>query len=424
MDAVKKNLTSINFYNYEKYFNTKLKSQAKEIVENSFLNQTPQTKAFESFLSFSNDTNEFEYTLIIDIGGTFTKTALRQYKNNTEKWIYLFEVSNLSLEDIDLAENSFTAFCKILSNMVKQKLETIGVNFQKVNSLSIIWSNSIKCIKEKENYINAFVCDKHEYKKGEWFNKEIENDFDLGKSFIDAFNKRSFNIENIVINNDTPFTAKALKGSTAGVVSSTGLNATSMNDGQIFITEIGHCFLIPEDIATTVDKGSFNNAVTIEELTSGKFLPTLFNNYINFLSSEFNELSEINNLIQKGEETFRSRDLTLLIMDQEFFLERRKNPEVYNPKNLEILKNLSIEIYKRSAYFTALTCYASVSNQEENIKIALDSRLSREVPNYFDIVKEQLDILKENTDIELLSPLKTTNGKISVPMLGAANCFS
>ncbi|MCB0337712.1 MAG: hypothetical protein KDD62_15455, partial [Bdellovibrionales bacterium] len=134
-------------------------------------------------------------------------------------------------------------------------------------------------------------------------------------------------------------------------------------------------------------------------------------------------------LPEHGYEEFRSKDLTLLLSDHDEFVARRSDPTLYTHEILELLQTLSHELYLRSAELCAVVAFGSVANLLEvspNLVVALDSRLAREVPlfwEHFDKTMQTKLKKKQVVSLQLVQPLRLEGESISVPMMGASNAL-
>ncbi|RME59249.1 MAG: hypothetical protein D6780_05345, partial [Candidatus Dadabacteria bacterium] len=127
---------------------------------------------------------------------------------------------------------------------------------------------------------------------------------------------------------------------------------------------------------------------------------------------------------------FRGLDISLLI-NRKFnsFIERRSKPQLFNNSVCEILSLLMAELVKRSALLSTLVIVGSVGRQINvgSFKVAVDSRLGYELQLFWSTlnkeVKERLEQFG-NFYLFLLKPLIiSSSGRITVPMLGAANAI-
>jgi hexokinase len=436
-------LREVNFYSVIDAL-PEIAQQGRTMAINAGRNIKPAFEAFPSYIPAEDRIAECSCLLAIDIGGTSTKAAIRTCNHGTPNWKLLFELKNLDLKEVEFKENAFDAFCKILANHVERGLVSAGVPKEDVAACGIVWSNAMENIALPNVGITGKVVQIEKYQKGEWFNAGLENGRDLGEDFLMALSRRKLKIDKLLISNDTPLTLKATPGAAAGMVASTGLNTTLLKSAKelglgagaelmICNSEMGGRFILDPKYLCPLDKLSeTQSASTVENLTTGNFLPLLFTSYI-FNCQRLN-LPELANLREylmtlenKAWEEFRSRDLSLLLSDQSFFLRRHTKRSLYTPEVLACLTSLTEELIERSAILCAMIAAISVSNleqREEPYLISLDSRLAREIPAFWS--KMQSEIVTQNyfnqkIQLNLVHPIELANGKISVPMIGAAN---
>jgi len=178
-------------------------------------------------------------------------------------------------------------------------------------------------------------------------------------------------------------------------------------------------------------------AGTVEYLSSGKFLPRLFSQYIVALADNgCGELSGLaaylRNLGAARFDHYETSHLSLLLSDPSKFYRDQERKDLLDEQILAALTELAGAIVFRSARLCALVAYTTVSNritEQDEFLVALDSRLAREIPRFEEILDRQLiEFTPEGKTITavLMHPLVLDHGVISVPMLGAANtldCF-
>ena len=442
--TLKDSLEGLGFYKIKQARNH-LCSLAKEMVARSGTDQEgAKFEAFPSFLPAVSASTKTDNCLVIDIGGTSTKAGFRSF-NGKENWNLLFDEKNDELRSSNGEEESLALFCKILGIHLHQALENQGLDFRTIKNFGIVWSNAMHN-QPFEKGVTGFVADRDKYNKGEWFMAGLENGHDLGSEFISGFELEGFSVDSFIIANDTPLTLKALPGSSSGVVVSTGLNATILKNGadlglnpknldlMVCNGEIGGRFDIDESLLSAGDFiGADRPADTIEFLCAGRFLPALFINHLILLRSDCSELEEVSEyLLDLGLDRFsefRTKDLCLLIYDQKEFLKRRSQADIYSEASLDTMTELAKEIFIRSASLCSIVIYASIANlldQADVFKVALDSRLGREVPIFWEHFLSSMDELSlgdSKVEIELINPIACNGGTISVPMQGAANAL-
>ena len=250
--------------------------------------------------------------------------------------------------------------------------------------------------------------------------------------------------QQLVVSNDVPLTMKALPNANAGVVASTGLNATlvqvqkepgGLSKRAICNPEIGYNLRIDQKFLCEADMiGDFSEADRLEYLVAGRFLPRLFASYICSLATigykPLHHLAErLKALGESRYEYFSTRDLWSLIYNQTLFTQTHSKLDAFSGETLSALTELANELVLRAARLAGLACYAAISNQideRSSLTVALDSRLSREIPIFWEMLQVSIAAIVTNqksVKLALLQPQKADGGSISVPMLGAASAL-
>lgn len=416
-------------------------------------------EALPSLIPAQDANTQHEYALLIDIGGTSTKVGIRQVLSpGREHWRLLFELKNIELKEYEYSGNKFHAFCSLLAKRIRIYLDQAGFPREKLQACGIVWSNAIEnkfYIKPKnlsseiaatEKCITGIVVQREFYGKGEWFIEDLKNGDDLGEIFEKSFADQGLNFISFLITNDTPLTMKSLTTADSGMVASTGLNGTLLKPLSDFVSgsasekvicnaEMGGRFVLDDRFFSLADfAGAQKKATTVEQITAGRFLPFVFVSHVIELGNDkLDNLKELaKHLTELGEKRFfefRARDLSLLLFDQVFFVARRTKKEYYSAEVLEILRELALQLILRSAKLCAVVALATISNQieeKDDFLIALDSRLAREIPIFLETMEKTLKEITpagKKINLNLVEPLAISNGKISVPMLGAARAL-
>lgn len=417
-----------------KYLDNFSELKKKAIYLSNTAGNTDQKEAFYAHPSFITTRNASEHVkncLVIDIGGTSTKVAIRTINNNVISWDFLFETNN---KDIYIEQDN-THSCKLFFKLLTKKIKELLPLELTSLSIGLVWSNSIK--NEVTNRgIEGYVCNRNNYRKNEWFIKDLKDNDNVSEFLIEAFNNESLSVKTILIANDTVLTLKATKNADSGMVASTGLNTTIIktdsNQSTICNSESGGTFLVGDIIATKSDKiESFKKANTIENYTSGLFLPQLFTNYILDSADKVSELKDLKKYLSLlGDNIwseYNTQDMALILYDKKSFLENKPNKKDYNDDALFALEIFAQELFIRSAKLTALVTFSSIANileSKDQFLISIDSSLIREVPIFKEEFAGQLaELIPEGkrVDIVLVRPIQTKNGVVSVPMIGASN---
>ncbi len=442
--SLKKLLNQIGFYKYENSLE-ELRLIAMRMAHLAGRKTTRASfEALPSFIPSEHTKPKNGKTLLIDIGGTSTKVGLRTVKGGKEAWELLFEKNNNELRGKAGKGSTFERFVKKLAIAIKSKSSG-------PISLGLVWSNAVQNIQSVRG-VSAIVTQREQYQKNEWFIKDLKDGDDLGRYFEEAFSAAGIDLTSLVISNDTVLTMKALPGAAAGVVASTGLNGSLVktadelfanNDPTAIICngEIGGRFLLPATVLSAADWVLDNSAKkrrrveNIELLVAGKFIPQLFAEHIVILAflgfMPFKPIAKkLKALGLRRFQAFEARDLEQLVEGEgSTFLSTRANLDIPETA-ITALTELAHEIIVRAATLCALVCFSTISNQLNNadkFKIALDSRLAREIPLFFLTLSEKLnEMMPDNKKAELLllKPLLTKKGAaISIPMQGAARAL-
>ena len=357
--------------------------------------------------------------LLIDVGGTATKVALRRIekKGSEPVWRVLFEDPNEAFEDRSLPGSSLERFAAAVARRVRQLIEP-----DCEYSLGLVWSNGMKSLPLVGKGISGEIINRDRYMKGEWFVKDAKDGDDLGQLFTAAFASCGFKIDKILAANDTTLTMKALLGADAGMIASTGLNATIVEEAtageMICNAEMGGSFDFPKSWLGAGDLLAADEPCRIiEHLVAGKFLPMIFTGHILNGPVRAEVASTVELLESKtnsGYDYYTAADLSKL---------------VDGTGDSEPLKMLATLLYERSAKFAAVLALASIAGQlgqKDNFLIALDSRLARESKFFWETLQKQLSELMpkgKTAKLVLVDRLAVLGGQLSVPMIGAAHAL-
>lgn len=423
----------------------KMADRAGREAENAFA-------AYPSFIPADFSEAMYKTVISIDVGGTSTKVGLRKLRDGEVCWQILFEKFNDEFQGSLEETKSLAAFTEVLAENIVSELRNISATPKEIEAIGIVWSTPHENIRLNEiKGISGLVAQRELFTKDEWFNKDVKNGDDVGEAFLESFSQHGFDISCFIISNDTPLTLKALSDADAGMVASTGVNGTlskklnelKLADGCseeriVCNAEMGLNWKLESGEAGKGDLISEGKpAEIVEHLMGGRYLPRSFCFNIISLAEEgveaFRPLAGFLNSVEtKKEEYFSAADLCFLIQDLEAFKSRVKDPEYFTEEVTGLLKELAAAIVSRAAKLAAVMAYGTVCNQlkEKNVfKIALDSRLAREIDLFRTVMKETLLTLEPEgvrLKLELVQPLELESGSVSVPMQGAANtldCF-
>lgn len=447
---VRNQLQSLGFYAPIEAFEVlKRQAQTMAILAGT---DSPELKfeAFASYIPARRAKYPHNSQLVIDVGGTSTKTGLRVCDNSGfEHWHILFELKNDELRYSEDHELPLESFAFHLGEHLVEHLKRMKVPRDNISTCAIVWSNAmLNRLLSDNRGITGSVVQRERYTKGEWFIEGLENGSDLGQIFLKGFERNGITIGTFLIANDTPLTMKALPEAHGGVVASTGLNGTLVksyaelgiedrSDATVICNaEMGGRFFIDESLLSRADKiGTNQPAHTLEFLTAGRFLPCLFTEHIMQLADNgLDCLKPLHaDLVARGENrwsAFRSKDMGLLLSDRSEFLKRRTSPDLFTPENIDILSQLASEIFIRAGTLCAVIAYGTIANRIDSLDkpiVALDSRLAREVPSFKEAFTKSIRTMSEALAKPITSPivlpLDVEGGKISVPMQGAAHAL-
>ncbi|MGI6679994.1 MAG: hypothetical protein ACOX3T_00635 [Bdellovibrionota bacterium] len=426
-----KYLESVGFYNFNNSFD-KLIVKAREMAKNTFKKEYSGDNAFSNEESkikidkYSKASNIKGCILVIDIGGTHTKCAVFENEEPT----FLFDEDNDWFKGKSL---DYKLGLENFINTIAKNIKTKYKNYSNISGLAIVWSNAIRAVNvENKDYtgisgvtIGVNSCF---YEKGEWFNDDLYDDYDLGEAFYNIFSKKGIKISTIIIANDTVFTLKALEFADAGVVISSGANATGIgDDNTIYNLESGAMFKLNRDELSLVDP--FKDEFMLQYLCAGKWQHIFLKEYI-IAASKYG-IKEFDNFAKDLE---KNNFLVVQDMSSSLYGDFPYKEKYEEAK--ECFFKLCKALERRAALAGALLVYTSIANRvanrvdgEKYFKIALDSGVARHLPSFFKYLKEDLDKIIKNVDnnvdndvdkkvdIILLEP----KGHVTVPMFGAYN---
>lgn len=372
--------------------------------------------------------------MVIDIGGTHTKAGLAAHLNSTKKdWDVLFDDDN-HLFDIPGEGLPIERFTKALAQRLTKVFKEREIDPTKIDGVGIIWSNALVVQHLPENGFprgtTALVTGYNHgnaYRKGEFFTKELYDGFDIGQAFLNAMKEAHLTPKVFIIGNDTVFTLKACPKADAGMVASTGANATDIgDDGIIYNTEMGAICSISKELLSEGDHvlcdwDQTKSSIKLEDLISGKWLPRIFEGHVVALAKAgIESLADAakyfsNDAINK----LRGRDLEKLLKKEEV-------PEIFDVPAcrgcLDELREIADLLIRRAGRLAAGMAYFSLyrqSKRKDSLVLSLDSSQARHLPGYLEALKEQLEELL-GTEKKVSIQLQYPSGSIAVPMKGLA----
>lgn len=385
--------------------------------------------------------------ILIDIGGSSTKVGVRQVgATNEVSWRILFELPNDKFDVGVSGDSSLSRFGRAVAERVVAELsESVKCDpLQAPWGLGIVWScaqsNSIVGGSDGiPRSIRGVVADRENYSKGEWFNHDTKNGDPIADPFIEGFARSGLVISQYLVGNDTPLTMKAVADADAGMVASTGLNATMVDYSSgapiVCNAEIGVSFVMPEWALAEGDMiGVGVRARTVEQVVAGKFLPQIFAGHIlahgrrpnGGLSKLAHHLEELG---ERAYEFFNTEDVGILTHTPEQLLTSHAEHRGLLEGCLAELSEIAVALVGRSAFLASLVAYGSIYSQlgkKNELRIAFDSRLAREIPLFNSTIRSALASLMpqgKSAELILVDRVAVPGGVLSVPMQGAANAL-
>jgi len=164
--------------------------------------------------------------LVIDFGVTKTQVAMRVTDANGEAtWTEIFNDKNSNWKPAYNSKQPLIDFSQFLGEKIREKLGSGNLKF---DGVSVVWSNAAvsESFEQGISGVGAKVTARDAtYVKGEPFIAGLK-DGDLLHELIILGLGSVINFDKLIIANDTVFTQFAASESSAGVVCSTGANAT------------------------------------------------------------------------------------------------------------------------------------------------------------------------------------------------------
>lgn len=393
----------------------------------------PKFRALSSGIPVPQANRKLPALILIDIGGTSTKVGTR-LNNSSESWQILMEYPNDSFQGSHGSEGALEHFANSVATQTVQSLKGRSSDLSAGWGLGIVWSNAMDNPVVPGFGIDGIVSGREHYSKGEWFCKDVKNGDSIGQVFAAAFKKVGIKISLVLVGNDTPLTMKALPSAAAGMVASTGLNATIVKQGPkgpiICNAEMGTTFKVDDSLVGQSDCIAPGiRASIIEHLVSGQNLPKLFVSYVMSVGSSSSVLVNFAEKLRgagpKAFEMFSAPDLALCLNNLSEFCKKIEITLKEGEECQKIVSNLVV----RAARLSSLLAYASVVEQLEqnsSLDIALDSSLSRGIPLFWNEFQKSLKEITpagKTITLKLVDRCQVPGGVLSVPMMGAANAL-
>ncbi len=371
--------------------------------------------------------------MVVDFGGTHTKVAVRYVDaQGNETWRLVCDVDNKQSNMYvggQEGEKKLTIFCENLAKAVKDAVPEED-NF---NGVAVIWSNAAKAVNTPDdgsgtNWVGAVVADKHAtYRKGEPYVDDLV-DGDKLHTLVAAGLSRHIGFRNLVCGNDTVFTSLAVPGSSAGIVSSTGVNSTGTFNRQTYNLESGGRWLVRPEFLGAAEKKRYPYGISVQDLIGGgeMFLPATFKLHLHELTRNDAPFSGVLLGLEDGAPPFSAAGIS-----------KFANLDISHEGALadNIRHHVARLLHHRAGYLLAQLAYLSVWNQvnEQNsgttgaqtFPIAIDSTLLRGSAVCQESFEKAIGVLNQSISpyavtYQILQPLVCSEGQISVPTLGAA----
>lgn len=447
---IEKHLKELGLYRIESHLD-ELYRRAKEMTfAAGTSSNAPQFAAFPSFIPADSRQPQAGVSLLIDIGGTSTKTGIRRVNSDhREVWETLFETKNREFQIDGVGVASFETYSELLCDAVLSSLEIAGVALSQVQNIGIVWSNALVSERVSDTIISGKMAAKEFYNKGEWFLEGLNEGDDIGAMLRGAFESRGMKLQKFLIANDTPLTFKAARFASSGVVASTGVNGTIVksleelgigNDSTRIIcnAQIGDTFRLDSDWLSAGDELDGNRkADQIERMIGGGFLRKILCAYVFALcdlgAEEFVDLASALRAMGEGRwKEFRGTDIGLLVgedSDITRFMERRSFELEMTDQLASSLRELARALVVRAAKLASVVAFATIANQferGERLVVSLNSRLAREMPLFWSVMRKEFYSripFPAQAELVLVEPIYTSGGSISVPLRGAATAL-
>lgn len=396
--------------------------------------EQPKFRALSSGIPLRKAVSKLARLILIDIGGTSTKVGIRMVVDGKEHWAVLMEKPNESFQDSDAIGSNLERFANSVAERTNTALAASGLNVEGVWGLGIVWSNAMDNPMIPGFGIEGVISGREHYSKGEWFCRDIKNGDKIGGVFAYAFEQVGLKINLTLVGNDTPLTMKAWPTASAGMVASTGLNATlvknSPNGPTICNAEMGTTWKIDSSLVGEADLIAPGiKAGIIEHLVSGQNLPKLFVSHVLYDSAKEKDLKNLAErfraLGQKAYEMLTAADLASCLNSPTQFANKLE----LSSEELKICSSIVEKLIIRASRLSALLAFASVVEQLDSnpsVEVALDSSLSRGIPLFWTELNKALQQITpagENIKLKLVDRVPVQGGILSVPMQGAANAL-
>ena len=111
----------------------------------STTSDAPRFADFESFIPVQTEKPVNDaLLLVVDVGGTYTKVALRYHQTNHTDWFPLFKARNYEITPESGADR-FVRMLDALFSLTIDKLSEHNTNADQIQGISVVWSNALNC---------------------------------------------------------------------------------------------------------------------------------------------------------------------------------------------------------------------------------------------------------------------------------------
>jgi len=394
----------------------------------------PKFRALSSGIPLRKAELKLPQLILIDIGGTSTKVGIRRLESGKEVWAVLMEEPNDSFDDSSHQGSNLERFASAVAERTKEALSKNALNKEGPWGLGIVWSNAMDNPVIPGFGIEGVVSGREHYYKGEWFCRDVKNGDKIGVVFAQAFGHGGLKINLTLVGNDTPLTMKAWPTASAGMVASTGLNATIVKNSSsgpiICNAEMGTTWKVDTSLVGEADLiGPGFKAGIIEHLVSGQNLPKLFVSHVLYNSGKEKSLKNLAErfkvLGSKAYEMLPAADLAACLNSPAQFANKLE----LSSEELKSCSSIVERLIVRAARLSALLAFASVVEQldgNSSVEVALDSSLSRGIPLFWSELNKSVQEISppgKTIKLKLVDRIPVDGGILSVPMQGAANAL-
>lgn len=411
-----------------------LVSHGKNLLDRSISGQTKDALA-RDFSALAINTpvlRQESLFLIIDIGGSHTKAGLVIWREDAPQWLTLFDIDNDHFNSPTTDSLPISRYISNLTRLINDRLTETSFSPKNLTAVGIIWSNAIACQRFEENHHVAGVAGlvtgisaQKSYRKGEFFINQLHDGFNLSTAVLSSLAKYNIAPKVFIIGNDTIFTLKATPGAHAGMVASTGANATSLDQqGWIYNTEMGGLLNIPQELLSEGDlfliRERGQKRIALEDLIAGKWLPDLFHGQLCEIAKVNKSVADLLNRTTSAKPILSASDLSKIAAKdfQAGFLELSCNEAKLHSLFLDLVNVMA----ERAGVLASTMAYLSLPDfydSQQKLCLSLDSSQARFFPGYFESLCSNLPkLLPSGKKAEVV--LQSPQNEITVPMRGLA----